>query len=62
MLDEDDRSAGIPGFAGDTVDSADDTFAVKSLALTFAKALLNIDNKYGGFHEGSVYASGPMRT
>ena len=48
VLDEDDKGAGIPGFAGDTVDSADDAFAVKSLALAFAKALLNIDDKYGG--------------
>ncbi len=52
VLDEDDRSAGIPCFAGDPVDSADDTFTVKCLALTFAKALLNIDGKYGGFHLG----------
>ena len=61
VLDENDKSAGIPGFAGDTVDSADDTFAVESLALTFAKALLNIDDQYGGFQVGGLAAEGTWK-
>lgn len=50
VLDEDDQSARISGFARDMVDSGDDALAVEGFALAFAKALLNVDDKYGGVH------------
>lgn len=50
MLDKDDGRAGTSSFARDPVDSFDDALAVKGFALAFAKALLHVDNQYGGLH------------
>ena len=51
-MNEDYRRTGGPGLAGNAVDTDERSVAVKCRALTLAKALLYINDKYGSGHGG----------